>query len=201
LRRIAPLLLGTLCIAQFCWIGSASAERVQKPVKEQTIYPSFIGPPPTLNETMLSAELVVLGRVLGNSPRDKAHVENGGTWIRTGHRVKVLDVFRAPAGSDLGGHEITVVQSGGERDRGTHIERLSTHGFPLLEIGKEYVLLLARAGGEEWGSAYGPDGAFERFGDRVLPLGKSETSARQRNQDWDQFLQVLRNLGIQRGGN
>jgi hypothetical protein len=53
--------------------------------------------------------------------------------------VKVLEVFR---GSYVRDDEITVVQSGGDRDRGVHIERLSAHGFPLLETGKEYVLFL-----------------------------------------------------------
>lgn len=177
-------------------VSVKAADQGQKPVKEQTIYTEFIGPPSTLNETVLSTELIVRGRILGNAPMDKTHVGNRGTWIRTGHRVRVLEVLRAPAGVEPI-NEITVVQTGGDRDRGQHVERLTTHRFPLLHPGKEYVFFLERAENGAWGSAYGPDGVFERDGDQVRPLGVSKMAARQGDLTWTEFIQVVTNFGIQ----
>ncbi|CAN5741693.1 hypothetical protein BH18ACI5_BH18ACI5_15250 [soil metagenome] len=197
ISRLSGLVMAAFTLG---WLAIGVTEAVQKPLKEQTTYPSFIAPPATLNETVLSTDLVLLGRVVGSIQRDRPHPGNHGVWIRTGHRVKVLEVFRGPSGHDLSDQEITVVQSGGDRDRGGHIERLSAHGFPQLATGKEYVLFLTNSG-EDWGPAYGPDAVFERSGDRVLPFGKSQTSTRQATQSWTEFLTVLRNSGIQRGGN
>jgi hypothetical protein len=68
-RTISPLLLATVLVAGFSSIQSTKGELAQKPVKEATTYPSFIGPAATLNETFLSTDLVLRGRVLGSSPR------------------------------------------------------------------------------------------------------------------------------------
>jgi len=197
-RIFSSLLLGVLLVVS-TWTVSASNGQATKPVEQTTTHPDFIAPPSSLNETMLSTDLVLRGRVIGGAPRDKPHAGNRGTWIRTGHRVKVLEVFRAPAGIDLEDREITVMQSGGDRDRGNHIERLTTARFPLLEKGQEYVLFLERADVSDWGSAYGPDGVFENVDDRVRPFGTSQVAARQRNLQWTEFLKSLRNFGVGEG--
>jgi hypothetical protein len=179
---------------------SLSAVDVQttnaKPIRTVTTHPDFIAPPPSLNEAMLSTDLIVRGRIIGSVPRDKTHAANRGIWIRSGHRVEVLEVFLAPAGVDVEAREITVIQTGGDRDRGDHIERLTTASFPLLENGKEYVLFLERADVSDWGSAYGPDGVFENMNGQVHPIGTSELSVRLRTRPWPEFLVLLRNLGV-----
>lgn len=195
-RIISSLLLGCALLIAPIWAISATNGQAAKPTKEVTTQPDFIGPPPSLNETVLSTDLILRGRVIGGAPRDTPHAGNRGTWIRTGHRVKVLEVFRAPAGTDLEGQEITVIQTGGDRDRGNHIERLTTSRFPLLQNGKEYVLFLERADVSDWGSAYGPDGVFEDANGQVRPFGTSQVAERQRSKPWTEFLKLLRNQGI-----
>ncbi len=195
---IVPRVLLWCVLAGSVWCVAAESAHGQKPVKEHTSHPDFIAPPSSLNETVLATPLIVRGRILGSGPRDTGQVGNPGTWIRTAHRLQVIETLHSPPDAELG-DEITVVQTGGERDRGTHVERLNVNRFPLLQPGKEYVLFLEPAYGDAWGSAYGPDGVFEKVGERVAPLGTSPTSVRQRDLSWAEFLTVVRNFGIQKG--
>lgn len=171
-------------------------DQVNKPVREVRTQPDHIAPLATLNETWLATDLIVRGRVLGSGPMDK-QIGSRGALVRTAQRVKVLDVFRAPQGTDGEAGELIFLQSGGERDRPDHIQRVVREGFPLLQPGREYVLFLAKAEGGAWGSAYGPDGVFENVNGMVQPFGGAETSLRQKGLKWHEFIRVLTNFGIQ----
>jgi hypothetical protein len=193
--RVIPAILAAI-VGLGVWTVHAAHGRQNKRVQIETIHPDFIAPPENLNETFLQTPFVIRGRVIGNDPKDKAHAENRGVWIRTAYRVEVLEIFRAPVGLSLP-REVTVIQSGGDRDRGSHIERLEVGGFPQLHSGSEYVMFLARADSDAWGSAYGPDGVFERVGTKVVPLGNSKLSLSQKGKDWEIFVRAVRNHGIQ----
>lgn len=196
-RILSSFALFVLLVASNSMTATSVGRFAQaKPIKEQPIYVEFNGPPSSLNEAILSVEVVLRGRVVGSGPRDKAAPRGGrGMWIRTGHRVKVLEVFRAPTSLDLTDAEITVVQRGGDRDRGSYVGRTIVPGFPLLGSGNEYVLFLARAD-TDWTPAYGPDGVFENAGERVRPLGMSQMATRQKDLPWAEFVQLLRNFGV-----
>lgn len=162
------ILFALILCAQACTSGSAQNS---KPVRENPLITEFVSPPPTLNEMVLKADAVILGRITGARPYDK-HIPG------LAHpRVKTLWTFRVGEvlhfkGSHEGLAEIYIEREGGERDRGKHIVRELQPEFPPFELGQQYVLFLERAG-DLWWPAYGPDSAFRLSPTGVIPMGAS----------------------------
>jgi hypothetical protein len=142
---------------------------------------------------ILSADAVVVGRVIGSRPNDPEY--GGRPMVKTLWRLKVREVLQFN-GTGSFPDEIIIERQGGERDRGTHIERVTQPKYPPFRVGQEYVLFLRRAGESMWWSAFGPDSAYRLSHGLVEAVGSSSIAVSQNGQTEEQFLQTIRNFGI-----
>jgi hypothetical protein len=183
----AFLLVAVLTLA---YIGSSAQQ--PKPVRENALITHFRTPPPTLNEMILSADLVVVGRIVGSRPDDTERPPR----VKSLWAVKVNEVLHIGVGGAQPS-EILIEREGGDRDRGSHIDRVIQPEFPMFKPGQEYILFLRKAGDLGfWWPAYGPDSAFRLSHGRVEAVGTSEVSLSQSGQTDDEFLRTIRNFGI-----
>ena len=92
-------------------------------------------------------------------------------------RVAVLDVLHASGNYGVTPDEITVILTGGDRDRGAYIARTLNEGFPLLELDHEYVLFLTwNAALDDWVPAFGPDSVWDITHGRVESAGHAKVT-------------------------
>jgi len=169
----------------------------QKPVRENTVYVEWFGPPGSLNEMVLQADAVVAGRVSGSRPQDRQ--TRIATMVRTAVRLNVSDVFRYVPAHPIDSDELWVNTEGGERDRGDHIERTVAAGFSPLQAGQEYVLFL-RHMGDGWELAYGPDSVFQITHEGVVTEGRSDVARGVKGMAPASFKARLWNLGVGKQG-
>jgi len=187
------VLIFLACVSTSCLDGSAQGN---KPVREEKVYIEYFGPPPTLNEMVLKADAVVLGRFVGAIPRDEDFPGKPQARIRTGFRLKVIELFHAFGDHPVNSPEISVIREGGDRDRGAYVERVNPVGFPVFEIGKEYILFLRFQSALTWAPAFGPDGVFQLENGRISTTGSSKVAAGHNGKTAEEFQQTLRNYGI-----
>jgi hypothetical protein len=181
-----------------------ASDQQNKPVKIERIYITAKGPTSdSLFQMMTDAAAVVRGRVVGSSPRD-LDLDRGtdqpplkGGRVMTAFPVEVLEIFHA-----AGDHAIDVnkpldyMRDGGDRDRGTYIERVVATGMPLLEQEHEYILFLTWSpyqGG--WTTPYGPDGVLDITKGVVLSEGRATITERHKGRPAADLLEELRHYG------
>jgi hypothetical protein len=182
---LLPVLLTVSCLS-----GTAQD---RKPVVTEKLYTEFFGPPGTLNEMILKADAVVRGRVVAAAPRDTDLPGKPGVRVRTAFLLQVLEVLHGSPGSPVDAGELSILREGGERDRGTYIERVVETGFPPFVIGQEYVLFLRReALTGAWQPAFGPDSVFQLSDGRVTSPGSSVVAAALASKTSEDLLRTIR---------
>jgi hypothetical protein len=186
----AIALLATLPIL---WLHGAA--QAPKPVLTNKIYTYFIGPPDTLKEMILAADAVVYGRILAAAANDSVS-PIGGALVRTAYRVKVNELLHTLGGHPIDTDHIVVLREGGDRDRGTHIERVVQENFPSFSVGGEYVLFLRwNPSQQAWAPAFGPGSVFRLSKGRVDSFGSSGIAAAQTGKTAAAFLETIRSFG------
>ncbi|HXG87413.1 MAG TPA: carboxypeptidase-like regulatory domain-containing protein [Vicinamibacterales bacterium] len=164
-------------------------------VLEQIVTGCNVPSPATLPESWASAAAVSHVRVEGQRS-ELVHGSSSGTVI-TRSSVRIREVFKSPVQWPAAGALAEIVQVGGELDRGDYIQITSQSSFPLLGIGREYVLFLNNAETRGWTVAFCADGAFELAANRVAPVGPSEFSRMWRGKESTAFIDALRNHASQ----
>lgn len=176
-----------------CADGSAQGS---KPVREEELFADWKGPPATLNDMMLEADAVVVGRFVTQRSADGDLPGKSGGRIRTVHVLRVQEVLKSSP-EDGALTEVLVRMEGGERDRGEYIERVFIRTFPSFKTGDIYVLFLMHTAiPGVWSPAFGPDSAYRLGAGRVTAVGKTPIASAQAGRAGEDFLRVLRNYGI-----
>jgi hypothetical protein len=174
-----------------------SSTTPQKEIRTDIINSYFKAPPDTLREMILQADLVVRGRLIGASPRDEA-VKGGnrGTVTRTAYRLKIDEVLHTKDSKIIDASTIDIVRSGGDRDRGSHIQRSQQAGFPPFETGTDYLLFLVwNESLSAWVPPYGPDSAFDLRKGVVDSPGKAAVTNGLKGLPATDFLDRVRRFG------
>ena len=170
----------------------------QKPVRPGPINTYFNAPPDTLAEMISSAGLVVVGRVIGAKPADHILVP-GNVITMTNHRLKIEEVFAiAPGHSVQPDGTIDIVRKGGDRDKGSFIERSYQVGFPAFETGRRYLMFLVwNAALSAWVPAYGPDSVFDLTDPtRADSPGRAAVTEKLEQNTVEEVLRLVRNGGV-----
>jgi len=175
--------------------GTLATVQQRKPVRDEPINTSFKAPPPTLGAMISEAELVVFGRFVGGAVKDSDDPGKGRSTM-TGHRLKIGEVLHASSSSRKVGSEIEVIRRGGERDRGSYIERSYQIGFPPFQNGHEYALFLVwNTALDAWVPAYGPDSAIDLTGAAAHSAGQSDLIRSLEGKPAAEVLELLRRSG------
>jgi len=163
----------TLLIALVVGLSSIATARPQKPVVEK---PFHLPNPSRLESTdkMWEQSAIVIEGVVTSSrtvvtppiaPNDRFPL------VQTAHDIQVLEVFKADARVTQSGQRITVRQTGGDLDMGTHIERFVPDGIPIHTQATRYILFLQFHDRPDdpfySGGSFGPDGVYKVTNDRV----------------------------------
>jgi hypothetical protein len=134
-----------------------------------------------------------VGQIAGSRPNDQEY--GGRPMVKTVWTLKVREVLHFNGTGSLP-DEIFIEREGGERDRGSHVERVIQPQYPAFQVGQEYVLFLRKAGDSMWWSAFGPSSAYRLSRGRVEALGSSRIAVSQNGETEEAFLQTIRNVGI-----
>ena len=194
--RATSSIAGMATLALFVLLSTAcsgGSAQDPKPVKEYPLITEFRAPPPTQNEMILAADAVVVGQIAGSRPNDQEY--GGRPMVKTVWTLKVREVLHFNGTGSLP-DEIFIEREGGERDRGSHVERVIQPQYPAFQVGQEYVLFLRKAGDSMWWSAFGPSSAYRLSRGRVEALGSSRIAVSQNGETEEAFLQTIRNVGI-----
>lgn len=185
----------TLVLVAAASVACTSSAQGSKPIVEDRLIVEFVAPPPTLNEMIFSADLVVVGRLTAAKPHDDDSPGIPHAWLKTLFTLKVRELLHvSPLVEVRDPNQIPIERKGGERDRGDHVERVIESRFPAFQVGEEYVLFL-RKFGDVWRAAYGPDSAFRISDGHVTALGSSAVARAQHGKTEEEFLRAIRNLG------
>ena len=175
------LLLTALGIAIASLTGSAYLivqEKPPKPVKERTTH--FDGGravPDTFEGLWSISSLIVDATISGSRPADTVLTSPSDgaetVTVQTAYRLKITEIFKDSLDATKGGAPIEVLQVGGDRDRGDHIESVSDPTAPKLRVGERYLFFLERARGA--GAAKGTFRMATGGPDSVAVLADDET--------------------------
>lgn len=192
----ASLRAAALLLLLVCFPHALTTQAPAKPVQSEVINTYFKSPPDTLTEMITTADLVVRGRVVGGSPRDTLAAPPKGTHTRTAYHLKVFELLHAKESRAFDADTIDIIRSGGERDRGTYIERSYQSGFPPFEIGHEYVMFLTwNASLNAWVPAFGPDSVYDLAHGIVESPGKANVTRMLTGKNASEFLERIRRFG------
>ena len=115
----------------------------------------------------------------------------------TAFQVEVLEIFLAASDHAIDFNKpLDYMRDGGDRDRGTYIQRVVVTGMPLLEQGHEYALFLiwsSHDGG--WITPYGPDGVLDITSGVVVSDGRATITERHKGRPAAELLKQLRQYG------
>ena len=116
--------------------------------------------------------------------------------IQTAHDIQVLEVFKADARVTQPGQRITVRQTGGDLDKGTHIERLVPEGTPIYTQGARYILFLQFHDLPDHpfysNSGFGPDGVYKVINGRIETPSTRDMATRNADKGADALRGELR---------
>jgi hypothetical protein len=167
----------------------AAQQQATKPVIVDSYGRFFRTPAETLAETILQADAVVRGRIVGSKPDDRDQ-------IVTAFRFKVIEVMHTSGGRVVNPSEIDILRGIGERDRGSHIERRVQERFPPFDTGHEYVMYLSwNSALNGWVPAFGPDSAIDITSGRVDSYGKAKITVEHKDKSPEHYLDLVRGFG------
>jgi hypothetical protein len=127
------------------------------------------------DELWNAASVVVDVTITSSQPLDVKTAKSVAEF--TVYDALVFEVYKPSSQVKSAGSTIRVRRTGGDRDRGQHIERTVEDGFPPFQVGEQYTLFLREhvANGDIFYSALvGPDGAFKVNGNLLETHGKRE---------------------------
>jgi hypothetical protein len=147
----------------------------QKPVREGATSTLYKQPPSTLVGLYAASDAVLVVRVSGQEGKDSLQ---GGQRVLTEITAAIVEVVKPSPQVGPAGTSIQFRVSGGEVDRGDHIERVIDHGQPKLVAGHDYLVALTwdRTEGAFF-PAFGPGAIFEVTGGTVTPQRKTTLAA------------------------
>ena len=117
--------------------------------------------------------------------------------IQTQFTIRAIEVFKADARIRTSGDRFLIRKSGGDVDRGTHIERIELDDFPIYRIGERYVLFLRQHIPHEQPIFYSPEsisgeGVFLMGESSIQPRGRQLLARRLADSGPDAFRKALR---------
>jgi hypothetical protein len=189
-----------LLIALVLGLLSLGATPPQKPVVEKPFHLPNRSTVETTDKMWEQSAIVIEGVVTSSrtvvtppiAPNDRFPL------IQTAHDIQVLEVFKADARVTQPGQRITVRQTGGDLDKGTHIERLVPDGIPIYTQGARYILFLQfhdlPASPFYSNGPFGPDGVYKVTNGRIETPSTREMATRNARKSVDAFRGELRAL-------
>jgi hypothetical protein len=198
-------------IALSVWVAVAfvatlahATQQQDKPVKIHKLFITPKGPTSdSLFQMMADSDALVRGRVVGSSPRvldlymgaDQPAIKGGR--VMTAFRVNVSEILHGAGDHVVDTNKpLLLIFNGGDRDRGTYIERVVPEGMPLLEQAHEYVLFLKWDSSlDGWIVPYGPDGVLDIGKGVVESAGRATITKRHKGRPAADVLTELRKYG------
>lgn len=116
--------------------------------------------------------------------------------MRTAYSLKVNEVFRDTAGATLSDKRLEVIQIGGERDRGDHIESVTDPTFQRLRAHERFVFFLKPSpAGNGMSVMATADSAFALTNVATVDArGRSRLALQVERYTHEEFLTVLRKV-------
>ena len=152
----------------------------------------------TLDQVFALSPLVVEAVIEAERPADDVRERPGRppvTRVATAFDLRILEVFKAKQPVKAG-EIVEVRRDGGSRDRGTHIDRYTTTGHPMFEVGQRYILFLAGpTPSGYYGVSLNAEGAFLINGNTVRALGRRPSADEAGSMPPGQLRTRLRVLG------
>lgn len=173
-------------------VGKGEAQ--SKPTRTEISTPYYKAPPGSLSAMLAEAELVIVGRVLRETPADPIDsVAAHRVWTR--YAVELHEVVRNVSQFAVD-DAVEVMRAVGDRDRGSYIERLEQEGFPRFQSARRYVLFLVwNAALGAWVPAFGPDSFIDLTDALAAAAGTSKVIASLHGKPSEQVVQTLRRGG------
>lgn len=179
--------IGSFLLAAFLAVPLAG--HAQKPVQEGVVSTLYMEPPDTLGGLYAASQSVVVIRVAGERGVEGATPHQIVTEV-TGTIVEVVKTNSqvGPAGSI-----VMFRVSGGEINRGDHIERLVAPGQPRLVPGQDYLVALSWNDNEKsFFLSYGPGSIFEVSAGVVTPQRNTALAAKVKGLGLRQFISQMK---------
>jgi hypothetical protein len=194
--KIVLITVLSMVVGQGTAGGLQAPQDLAKPVQTDVIYTRFYGPPDSLSEMITKADAVVRGRIVGAAPLDLDLDQVRGGRVMTVYRFAVLEIMHTVGGHIVDPHQIVILREGGQRDRGSFIQRVVQDGFPPFEHGHEYLVFLRwDAGKSAWLPAFGPDSVVDLQGGRVESPGSAKITSSQKGRLAADYLKSIRQYG------
>jgi hypothetical protein len=127
--------LAVLCI-------TCAAADDQRPIEESFITEDGQPPPRTVQEMVDFADAVVVAQHTGATEVRQGTSVAGYTPVSTSHTFRLTEIVKFNAALPAVGATFPVVTRGGDRDRGTHVERSRLADTEPMNLQGTYVVFL-----------------------------------------------------------
>lgn len=200
-------IVGTILVSGIVLVhgtsGTAHAD-TQKPVKTREMHgDGGPGPAQSLDALWTMSPLIVDAVIKSVRPADQLMRVPGRPssedqiWVQTAYQLEINEVFRDSLGLLKASRPIEVLQTGGDRDRGDHVDSVIDPTFTRFRRGERYVLFLKPLRGAE-GLLVAAAGAHSTFlladDATVIPRGEDKVSLELGRHSREDFLNRLRTI-------